>query len=298
MMALPLKGEPRKGSVFEPKYDGIRVMVHKQADVVSIYTRTFHEQRGKFPELEQAFARVPFDFTLDGEVIDVKAVVRVQGQDVPISSFSGIQSIVGSGVSRAARRSRGITFVVFDCLSAQGKDLTGVPDFLRRGAAELIVDLLRTFTPNVMVTPRWTSGDYKELMAQVVAAGGEGLMVKNRLAAYRPGKRPQNTWSKLKDVDTADVVIMGYKPGEGKFKGMVGAIEFGQYKGGRLVARSRCSGMTDAERRDFTDNGEAYVGRVMEVKYFGRVGPERSFRHPNFICIREDKLPGECVWDG
>lgn len=298
MLALPLKGEPRRGSVFEPKFDGIRIMVSKQADNTSIYTRTHHEQAGKFPHLERAFARVPFDFILDGEVIDVSSTAKIQGQDVPTSSFSGVQSVVGSGTSRAARRSNGIIFVVFDCLSAQGKDLTDVPDFLRRGAAELIVDLLRTFTPSIMLSPRWVDCDYQELMAEVVEAGGEGLMIKNRLAAYYPGKRPANTWYKLKAVETADVIIMGYKPGEGKYRGQVGSVEFGQYRGGKLAHRGHCSGMTDAERRDFTRNGDAYIGRVMEVRHFGRVGPDRSFRHPNFIRIRTDKLARECEWDG
>jgi hypothetical protein len=55
--------------------------------------------------------------------------------------------------------------------------------------------------------------------------------------------------------------------------------------------------MTDAERRWFSDHQNEAVGRVMEVKFFGRVGPERSFRHPNFVTLRDDKSAKDCEWD-
>lgn len=296
MLANPLQGEARKGSVFEPKLDGHRVIIHKEGSTLSMYSRTFKDQGGKLPHLEKAFLAIPFDFTLDGEIIDLVKTVTIKGQEVPIASFSGAQSVMGSGAGRAAASVNKLTFVAFDCLSAQGKNLTDIPDVLRRGALELVVEALRVHTPNVMLIPRWKEFD-EDLYDAILEAGGEGVMVKNPLAVYRPGKRPHNTWFKLKGVDTTDVVIVGYKPGQGKYKGMVGAIEFGQYLDGRLVPRSRCSGMTDAQRQHFTDHQSEFVGRVMEIKYFGRVGPEKSFRHPNFVAIRDDKLPEECVWE-
>lgn len=297
-LAHPLKGQPKSGSVFEPKFDGHRTLVHKVDGELSVYSRTMKDQLGKLPHLEAAFRSIPFDFTLDGEVLAVETFADVRGKTIPIPSFSGTQSVMGSGASRAAASRVKLHYVAFDLLACQGKDLTTVPDALRRGALEMVTDLLRLHTDHILIAPRWTRvEDWEELMSEVVAAGGEGLMVKNPLSAYYPGKRPTNAWFKAKEVDTADVVIMGFKPGEGKYSNQIGAIEFGQYRGGILTARSRCSGMNDSQRRDFTDNGNAYVGKVMEVKYFGRVGPERSLRHPQFVCIRTDKEPQECVWD-
>lgn len=300
MLAVPLKGEPKRGSVFEPKFDGIRVIVHKVGDDLQVYTRTFHNQLGKLPHLEEAFRAIDFDFTLDGEIISVDKTVDIMGQKVPVASFSGAQSVMGSGVTKAAASRDKLTFVVFDCLGAQGKDLTDVPDILRRGAGELIVELLRAHSKYVMLSPRWRDLNKEEqdsLYGEIIAHGGEGLMIKNPLAIYQSGKRPAGVWQKRKSQETADVVIMGYKPGENGFTGLIGAVEFGQYKNGRLVARSRCSGMDMAMRKEFTENGEAYVGKVMEIGYFSRVGPERSFRFPNFKAIRNDKLPKECVWE-
>jgi ATP-dependent DNA ligase len=296
MLAKALKGEPRKGSVFEPKLDGHRVIVHKEGDEVSVYSRTFQDQSGKLPHLEEAFRSISFDFTLDGEVVAVDRFVKIEGQDVPIVSFSGAQSVMGSSKARRMRGRDLLTFVVFDCLGTQGKDLTDVPDALRRWFAELIVERLRVHTKNVLLVPRWTKVDYQPLMAQVVEHGGEGLMIKNPLATYHPGQRPSNVWSKLKAVDTADVVVTGYKPGQGKFQGLIGAILFGQYKDGVLVERSACSGMDDETRRYISEHKDEYLGSVIEVRYFGRVG-NGSFRHPNFVQVRTDKLAEECVWE-
>lgn len=304
-LAQPLKGQPKAGSVFEPKFDGHRMVVHKVGDELSIYSRTFKDQSGKLPHLEAAFRSIPFDFTLDGEVLAVDTFADVRGTTVPIPSFSGTQKVMGSGAARAAASTVKLHYVAFDLLACQGKDLTDVPDVLRRGALDMVVDLLRLHTDHVLIAPRWTQvDDWQDLMAEVVAAGGEGLMVKNPLSAYYPGKRPTNAWFKAKDVDTADVVITGFKPGESGWTGMVGSVLFGQYKNGILVARtdgsgnpSSVSGFDMAQRREFTENGDAYIGKVMEIKYFGRVGPERSLRHPQFVRLRDDKEPQECEWD-
>src|SRR3954470_939267 len=318
MLAKRLEGDPKPGWVYEPKLDGVRAVAHKENGVVSVYTRDLVEKTDKVPHLESAFAQIPYDFTLDGELIAVEKVVQVVGEQVPIGNFTIANAILGSGSSRAvtSQTNAKLAFVVFDCLAAHGRDLTGMPDILRRGVAQTVVDALQDVSTDIMLVPRWKEANGNGLFEEIVAAGGEGLMVKNPDAYYKvaaPGakaKRPSNTWYKMKATDTADVVVVcyfcaekkphtthGFKPGEGKYKGQIGALDFGQYKGGKLVARSRCSGMTDAQRRKISDNQEAYLGRVMEVKFFGRTGPERSFRHPNYVRFRDDKKPEECVWE-
>lgn len=297
---LPDDGRVPRGWIVEPKLDGVRLIVLKRGSSLYLYTRGFHDQRGKLPGLEAAFDSVSFDFCLDGELIVLEKLVEVAGQLLPIGgAFTEVNAVIGSNryhtVTAQRRGKTRLVYVVFDCLMAQGRQLMHLPDQLRRGACELMVDLLQTMTPNIMIMPRWS--DTQVTLDQLVAVGAEGLIAKNPLAPYKPGQRPSGTWLKIKATNTADVVVMGYKPGQGKYAGMVGAIEFGQYKDGRLVARSRCSGMSDALRAELTRNGDAYIGRVMEIKYFGRVGPQRSFRHPVFVRFRDDKAPNECVWD-
>src|SRR5690606_36916126 len=104
---------------------------------------------------------------------------------------------------------------------------------------------------------------------------------------------------KVKVEHTLDAVIIGFKPGEGKYADTIGAIEFAQYRNGVLEPRGFCSGMDDATRYAIGANPEAYVGRVIEVKHFGLVTEAdlEGLRHPNFIGFRDDKAPDECEWD-
>jgi ATP-dependent DNA ligase len=118
-------------------------------------------------------------------------------------------------------------------------------------------------------------------------------MVKWLDAPYGSGKRGAGWW-KLKPQATVDVVVMGYKPGEGSFEGLVGAIMFGQYDNGKLIYRGKCSGMDLTERYDFTENADDYIGTVIEVAHMGLMEPSSeyplgAFRHPQFKRTRPDR---------
>jgi hypothetical protein len=47
--------------------------------------------------------------------------------------------------------------------------------------------------------------------------------------------------------------------------------------------------------QDFTDNGDAYIGTVIEVKHMG-VMSTGGHRHPQYGRTRLDKSPEACVW--
>jgi DNA ligase-1 len=88
-------------------------------------------------------------------------------------------------------------------------------------------------------------------------------------------------------VLTADLVLVGYKEGKGKFAGTVGALILKSKDGGTDVS---VSGMTDEEREYFHLNREALLGSVIEVR-FQRYESRGGMRHPAFVRIREDKNP-------
>lgn len=57
----------------------------------------------------------------------------------------------------------------------------------------------------------------------VVHAGGEGLMLHLASAPYETGR--QDVLLKLKPVLDAEAKVIGYRPGKGKFTGMLGSLE-------------------------------------------------------------------------
>jgi ATP-dependent DNA ligase len=120
----------------------------------------------------------------------------------------------------------------------------------------------------------------------------EGIVLKHLSHTYGNEK----LWVKRKKQATADVVILGFTAGKGKFKGLIGAIQFGQRRGSKIVECGQCSGMDDHTRSVVSWNPQTYLMRVMEIKHYGRE-PSGHFRHPQFLRFRPDKAPKDCAWD-
>jgi bifunctional non-homologous end joining protein LigD len=265
-------------------------------------------QAGKLPHLEALFASYPEDFILDGEIVLVQSWVEYRDQRLPVVDFSKAMEVMGSSPAVAVRKQaqQPLTFVAFDCLEAAGTDLRNTADAVRRGVMEEIVSglcaLVPDFAPYLSAIPRWNEW-IEEDITNLVALGMEGGMLKDLMAPYREGKRAK-AWLKVKATDTEDVVVMGFKPGTGRLRDLVGAIEFGQMRNGKLVHRGHVgTGLSDSKRKEITKDKDSLMGRVMEVKYFGQVGQARTtgeaaFRHPVFVRFRDpgDKAAEDCVW--
>jgi len=80
-------------------------------------------------------------------------------------------------------------------------------------------------------------------LAQVVAAGGEGLMLHHADAHYGVGRSA--TLFKFKPHDDAEARVVGHVPGKGKYAGMLGALVVEHHDGRRFRIGT---GFTDAQR--------------------------------------------------
>lgn len=273
----------------EPKLDGTRLIIEKINNKVGIFTRTKIDQSIKLPKLVNRLLTIDGDFIIDAEAVVVKDYFEVDGLQVPSVDFSAVQTSLRTSLGNEDA----VTIFVFDCLMMDGNSMLDVPEVYRYKNAGKVVEVINM--DGIKLMPRWNHYN-DSLYEECVNYGMEGLMVKNPLGKYVPNKRPKDTWVKLKANDTADVVVVGYKPGEGKYDGLIGSIEFGQYKNGMLVRKGFCSGMDEDTRVEISKNRSQFMHRVMEIRYFGKVGPEQNFRHPNFLRWREDKLPEDCTW--
>lgn len=283
------------GYVMEPKLDGHRMQAFVDADGVRCYSRRGKNQSGYLPHIEaELLEHFPAGTVLDGEVVAL-GVPELHAGD----GWSSVQKIMGRGRETAARMSQHLTYVVFDMLVHGAIDTRGLSFVDRRiGLERIFEDAVMgavALVPQCDVSP--------EHYERMLVHGFEGSMVKRLSSPYACGKRGWGLY-KVKPTDTLDGVIIGAKPGQGDFTGLIGSIEFGQYRNGRLVHRGYCSGMDYQTRLDLSEPvdvgeegrlDEAYLGRVVEVKHNG-VFESGDLRFARFVRFRPDKPAKECVW--
>ncbi len=112
---------------------------------------------------------------------------------------------------------------------------------------------------------------------QVVADGGEGLML-HRADSYYHGGRSSDLL-KLKPWQDAEATVIEVLPGKGKYVGMMGALLVEESGGQRFRIGT---GFSDTQRRD-----PPPIGSRITYKYTGRTGGGLP-RFASFLRIRPD----------
>jgi DNA ligase-1 len=287
----------------EEKLDGIRIQLHRDGDSVRIHTRTLEDITGRLPEVTAAVLELADErFILDGEVISFDAAGRPR-------SFQETAGRVGSrvDVARAAREVP-VSPVFFDALAVGDRDLLDLP-FAERHAelARLVPEPMRV-RRTLALGPEDVP-EAERFLAESLARGHEGVVVKALDAAYSAGRRGAS-WLKVKPVHTLDLVVLAAEWGHGRRAGKLSNLHLGARgpDGGFVMLGKTFKGMTDAmlsrqtERlRELAvvDDGWVVTVRpelVVEIAYDGL---QRSSRYPAGVTLRfarviryrEDKRP-------
>ncbi len=108
----------------------------------------------------------------------------------------------------------------------------------------------------------------QELMDEIVAGGGEGVMLRQPHSVWEPGR--SSDLVKLKPEDDAEGVVIGHTMGKGKLEGLVGAFNLDISERFGLGKTMELSGFTDDERR-IVDGVPVYfpLGTKITFKYSG-----------------------------
>ncbi|PNH82949.1 ATP-dependent DNA ligase [Arthrobacter sp. AFG20] len=200
VLAKAVKGVPPPAALpgqmlFEPKFDGYRVLIFRDRDRVGIWSRQGKELTRYFPDLAEAAASM----VLPGCVVDGEAVVWSEGR----LNFEALQRRLSAGRERlqSMAAESPVHFVCFDILGVAGHDARDLTLADRR---TLLEELATVWAPPLSLSPQTTERDLAHQWFEGLAgAGMEGLMAKSSRQAYMGGKR---IWLKAKHVSEVDVI--------------------------------------------------------------------------------------------
>ncbi len=295
----------------EPKYDGIRLQLHKQGTEVALFSRDLRPLDDEFPELVASARKLHGDFVLDGELI-----AYAEGRKL---GFADLQKRLGRSTANGDLflmdeghdLSVPLRFVAFDILWHNGEEL------LSHSLAERRARLVSLGLPSPFEiipihradSPAGIEGCFK----QALQDGHEGLIAKDPDSQYSPGRRGKS-WLKLKGVmPTLDCVVVAAEQGHGKRSDVLSDYTFAvrdEETGELRIIGKAYSGLTDDEIEDLTEHFKRHTLRTERRKHLvepnvileiafdairesARHDSGLALRFPRIKAIRKDKSPEE-----
>ncbi|MEJ7629324.1 MAG: non-homologous end-joining DNA ligase [Nocardioidaceae bacterium] len=306
MLATPA-GLPADGSgwTYEMKWDGVRAVGYVDGGRLTLRSRNDRDVTASYPELRALGAALgSTQVVLDGEI------VAFDDQGRP--SFGRLQQRLGVTSASQVRRlasSHPVVYVLFDLLHLDGQPTLTLPYTRRR---ELLEGL--GLSGPGWQTPPALDGDGADLLAATREQGLEGLLAKRADSTYQPGRRTPN-WLKIKNSLDIEVLIGGWRPGEGRRTGTLGSLLLGvpDEDGLRYVGKvgtgftqsmlrdleqrvSRLERTTspfvDVPRKDAKDARWCTPRLVGEVAFSGWTTDGR-LRHPSWRGLRPTRTPAD-----
>ncbi len=261
---------------WELKWDGLRAIAYVSAGEVRLVSRNDKDMVASYPELGVLAERAGAPVILDGEI------VALHGGRPDFGLLQSRMHVLrpDDGLVRRAP----VQYYVFDLLH-QGEDsLLGLPYTERRARLEAL-----GLDSEPVRTPPWHRGGADQVLAESVAKGLEGVVGKPLDSAYHPGRR--RDWIKVKNVKQQEVIVGGWKPGEGRRADTIGSLLVGINDGGQLrYAGHVGTGFTQDMLADLMEQMAA-LGR--ESSPFGSNVPAQPARDARWV---EPRLVGEVAF--
>jgi bifunctional non-homologous end joining protein LigD len=305
------------GLVYEPKYDGIRALVHVppagSRDGVRIWSRLGNDKTAQFPSIVRALdalrAKLDAPLLLDAEIVALDEKGRPAG-------FQRLQGRIHLSAARDVElvdKTQPVALIAFDLLRDGDEDLRGLPLTDRRARLEQRLGPAQSATLRLS---EQAAADGRALYKRALAEGWEGLIAKEARAPYQSGRRSP-AWRKLKVVHEQEFVIGGWTEPR-QSRQYFGALLLGvrERPGGSLTYVGHTgTGFNQAElarlwkllkareirespfATSFKTNEPAHWVRpdlVAQVR-FTEWTADGKLRHPVYLGLRDDKRADEVV---
>jgi DNA ligase-1 len=272
--------------LIEVKLDGVRVITVVRADGrVDMFSRNGKELVN-FPHVTEQISAVvkktppKYDLVLDGEIMS--------------SSFQDLMTQVHR---KSDVKANDAILNLFDMCPLEDfeKGFWNKSQTVRSQMVQTWVEQNNALLPNVtclaneLVDLDTDAGQlrYKEINAQAVAGGYEGIMIKDPNAGYECKRSV--AWLKLKPFIEVSLTVVAVEEGTGKNVGRLGALVCEGEDDGRGILVNVGSGFSDDQRIAYWTDREAVVGKVVEVRADAITQNQDgtySLRFPRFLRFR------------
>jgi len=270
----------------EVKLDGVRVVTIVRVDGrVDMFSRNGKELVN-FPHVTEQISAVvkkappKYDLVLDGEIMS--------------SSFQDLMTQVHR---KSDVKANDAILNLFDMCPLEDfeKGFWNKSQTVRSQMVQAWVEQNNEMLPNVtclaneLVDLDTAEGQlrYKEINAQAVAGGYEGIMIKDPLAGYECKRSV--AWLKLKPFIEVSLEVVDVEEGTGRNVGRLGAIVCQGVDDGKTIRVNVGSGFSDSDRDSYWSSRDSLLGQIVEVRADAVTQNQDgtySLRFPRFLRFR------------
>lgn len=285
------------------KADGLRVNVQINGTAISICGRSGRDiELGDVMDSEWIELGKQFDgpVVIDGELV----VVDKDGKILPRKIGNGIinKAIKGTITAAEAKMVRAqiwdvIPLAEFKAGISKKKyidrfnDLTAAMNAIKKIGVDATAAALIGGGAKFWMIPTKVVNNLAEAeqhFQEMLGDGQEGIIVKNYEGLWEDTRSKHLV--KFKAEKDADLEIIGWNPGEGKFEGQVGSLICASSDRKVIVS---ISGFSDALRLQITRDIEQLIGTIITVIYNERITSQQNVADslflPRFAEFRTDK---------
>ncbi len=268
----------------ESKYDGFRVAVHIDSNMIKLFSRRLEDVTNQFPDIVKSVKNViARQCIVEGEVL---AIDCKTGKPKPFQVLS--RRIQRKYDIEKITEEIPVQVNLFDLIYYDGESWMEKPLVERWKKLKSIVKE----TSQLKLADHIETSDFSEankFYRNAINAGNEGVIVKNMDAHYQPGRRV-GFWLKVKEIlEPLDLVVVGAEWGEGKRANWLGSLILAARSGQEFIEVGRmASGLTEQQMEELTKTLKRLIieehGKIVKIKpeIVIEIGYEEIQRSPKY----------------
>jgi len=251
--------------VAQVKMNGCRLVIHFVKDVgVFAHSRTVSVKTYRYEEATDQLLissfKPAFSATVDAEVMIEKPVdtrpYTAKGQ-ITKSSLHSTTAVMALKPENSRKlqveQDAPLQFHIFDVMRWEGQDLRGLKLAARETHRAHFEDLIaKTEIGKNFHFPPLVKANRRAFYEGILAAGGEGVIMKNLKSTYEDSSsRLRTHWVKVKKRIEFDAFVIGFERGDaGKgWENLIGDLHFGIHTEKGIHMLAKCSNMTMETRQ-------------------------------------------------